>query len=103
MPTLNREGLLVVDGELGGICDGYIGYIDLGDDDGIAVGVPGEVWADRYIAIRVHEGGRSITDDEGYERDSLFIDIPLDRLDEFRALLDKAVAILAQRDAEETP
>ena len=87
---------------LDAMTDQPVAVLELEDGDGIAVCVPGAVWADQYISITVHEDDCYVilgNDDDVPDTDRLTVEIPLDRLPEFRDALDRAEAIVRARAA----
>lgn len=89
------------------LMDEPVAAIELDGGNGIVIGVPGEVWADEYITLWVHERDCGVVlpedpDNDIAERwtDRLQVEIPLDRLPEFRAALDKAEQIVRTRKQE---
>lgn len=87
-----------------GLIDKPVAAIELDGGNGIVIGVPGELWADEYITLWVHEKDCAVVLPEDLDNDieekwtdRLEIEIPLDRLDEFRAALDKAEQIVKDR------
>lgn len=84
-----------------------VACITLAEDDGLCVGIPGEIWADEYIVFWLHADGYVVTwtgeDGDGREDETLSVVIPLERLGEVRAAIDKAEATLRERLRTQPP
>jgi hypothetical protein len=70
----------------------------------LRVAVPGEAWADEYVAFYVRDPDAVVrwTDSEPTDSsmDYLSVCVPLGRIGEVRDALDRAVAVLEARRAE---